>query len=54
MCKEEKFFGTGKNEFDMQFLDQDPYVRCVLAYPVFSCAFYGNYQLILSGETLKN
>ncbi|CAD8111259.1 unnamed protein product [Paramecium primaurelia] len=52
-CRDEKFIGDQQQSFKIQFLDDDPYHRSVLAYPVFSCPYYGNNQLLLSGESMK-
>ncbi|CAD8213471.1 unnamed protein product [Paramecium octaurelia] len=52
-CREERFVGEQKQEFQIKFLDDDPYHRSVLANPVFSCPYYGTNQLLLSGESMK-
>ncbi|CAD8125844.1 unnamed protein product [Paramecium sonneborni] len=53
ICKDEKFLGNTQQEFKIQFLDEDPYHRNVLASPIFSCPYYGTNQLLLSGESMK-
>ncbi|CAK86346.1 unnamed protein product (macronuclear) [Paramecium tetraurelia] len=54
VCKEEKFLGNVKQDFQIQFAGDEVYHKSVLGSPVFSCPYYGNNQLILSGECLKH
>ncbi|CAK89090.1 unnamed protein product (macronuclear) [Paramecium tetraurelia] len=53
VCKDEKFLGNQKQDFNINYAGQDAYHKSLLASPVFSCPYYGNNQLILSGECLK-
>ncbi|CAD8094533.1 unnamed protein product [Paramecium sonneborni] len=55
ICKDEKFFGNQKMDFQINFSLQpeDAYQKNVLCSPVFSAPLYGQNQLILSGEYLK-
>ncbi|CAD8157352.1 unnamed protein product [Paramecium octaurelia] len=53
ICKDEKFLGSVKQDFQIQFNGDEAYHRSVLGSPVFSCPYYGTNQLILSGECLK-
>ncbi|CAD8085586.1 unnamed protein product [Paramecium primaurelia] len=53
ICKDEKFLGATKQEFSISFTGEDAYQKNILGSPIFSCPYYGNNQLILSGECLK-
>ncbi|CAD8098080.1 unnamed protein product [Paramecium sonneborni] len=53
VCKDEKFLGATKQDFQISYAGEEPYYRSVLGSPVFSCPYYGTNQLILSGECLK-